>query len=194
MPTIAGLFKIILTGDKEVSRKSAREVRKLLHSSGDSGKYDDIKRIVENAPEEYANIKEEWRKENFVVAVSVLYFLHGKESDPDFLFPWIFELFLHQNGNIRYAALRMLENELGPLTVHIRCPGNEYGKRLVPGQADFILLNLFSSLHQLAIDSWKPVYRRYKYISSLPTGSYKTVQMALSTMEEDCGKEYFNLS
>lgn len=162
-----------------------------MYSSADSGKYDDIKRIVENAPKEHANIEEEWRKENFVGAVSVLYFLHDRESQPDFLFPWIFELFLHQNGNIRYAALRMLENELGPLTVHICCPDNEYGKRLAPDQADFILLNLFSSLHQLMIDSWKPVYKRYKYISSLPASPYKTVQMALSRMEEDCGKEYF---
>ena len=137
MPTIAGLFKVILTGDREASRMAAREVRKLVYGSH-AGKYDEIKSIVDSASEEYRKITDDFRQENFVMAVSVMYFLHDRESQPDFLFPWIFELFLHQNGNIRYAALRMLENELGPLTVHIRCPGNEYGKRLAPGQADFI--------------------------------------------------------
>ncbi|MFH0853960.1 MAG: hypothetical protein V1891_00485 [bacterium] len=139
MKTFTELFDIILAGDKDDSRKAARDARKLLYGSSDGG---DFKMIIENAPEEYVKITEYWRQENFVVAVSVLYFLHDKESQPDFLFPWLFYLLRHQNGNIRNAARRMMENELGPLTVHIRCPEHKQSKSKTE-QSDFILLNLF---------------------------------------------------
>ena len=140
--TFIELFDVILTGNRDESRKAAREVRKLLYSSRDSGKYADIKLIIENAPMGYVEIAEDWRAENFVMAVSVLYYLHDKESQPDFLFPWLLHLLQHKNGNIRQAAVRMMENELGPLTVHIRCPDYKQSKSRSE-QSDFILLNLF---------------------------------------------------
>lgn len=187
--TFVKLFDVILTGNRNDSRKAAREVRKLLYSSRDGGKYKSIKTIIENAPDEYRKIKEEWREENFVVAVSVLYFLHDKESWPDFLFPWLFYLLQHQNGNIRHAAVRMIKNELGPLTVHIRCPDYKQDKSKSE-QSDFILLNLFISLNNLLSNLWKPKYKKYKYVNSLPTCPYKSIQMVLGIMEYDCGKEY----
>ena len=190
MKTFIELFSIILTGNKDDSRKAAREVRKLLYNnSRDGGKYDDIKKIIEDAPDEYRKIKEDWREENFVVAVSVLYYLHDRESQPDFLFPWLFYLLKHKNGNIRHATVRMIENELGPLTVHIRCP--EYKqRRLKSEQSDSILLNLFKGLNNLLAVLWKPEYKKYKYVDSLPTCPYKSIQMVLGKMENDCGKEY----
>jgi len=187
--TFIELFDIILNENKDNSRKAARAVRKLLYSSNDGGKYSDIKLIIEEAPEKYTNIKEDWREENFVMAVSVLYYLHDRESQPDFLFPWLFYLLKHQNGNIRHASARMLENELGPLTVHIRCLDYKQNKSKSE-QSDFILLNLFIGLNKLLTDVWKPKYEKYKYISSLPTSPYKTIQMLLSSMEDDCGKMY----
>ena len=187
--TFTELFKVILTGDKEDSRKVAREVRKLLYSSHNGGKYDDIKKIIENAPDEYVKIAEEWRQENFVMAVSVLYFLHDKESRPDFLFPWLFHLLQHEKGNIRYAAVRMLGNELGPLTVHIRCPDYKQSK-LKSERSDFILQNLYIALNNLLVDLWEPKYKKSKYVSSLPSGSYKSIQMVLSRLEYDCEEQY----
>ncbi len=187
--TFTELFDIIFTGNKDDSRKAAREVRKLLYSSRDGGKYESIKKIIENAPDEYRKIEEDWRQENFVVAVSVLYFLHGKENQPDFLFPWLFYLLQHQNGNIRQSAVRMIENELGPLTVHIRIPDYKQSKSKSE-QSDFILLNLFIALNNLLANSWKPEYKKYKYVDSLPTCSYKSIQMVLGRMEDDCGKAY----
>lgn len=187
--TFTELFDIILTGNKDDSRQSARGVRKLLHRSSDGGKYDDIKKIIENAPDEYRKIKEEWREENFVIAVSVLYFLHNKESQPDFLFPWLFYLLKHQNGNIRQSAVRMMGNEIGPLTVHIRCPEYKQSKSKSE-QSDSILLNLFIGLNNLLADLWKLEYKKYKYIDSLPTCPYKSIQMVLSRLEDDCGREY----
>ena len=187
--TFPELFNVILTKNKDDSRKAAREVRKLLYGSSTGGEYDDIKRIIENAPDEYRNIREDWREENFVVAVSVLYFLHDRESRLDFLFPWLFYLLQHTNGNIRNAARRMMENELGPLTVHIRCPKYKQDK-LKSEQSDSILLDLFIGLSNLLADLWKPTYKKYKYVSSLPTSPYKTIQMILCRMEDDCGKVY----
>ncbi|MCK5510728.1 hypothetical protein KAI65_04285 [Candidatus Parcubacteria bacterium] len=187
--TFPEFFNIILTGNKEDSRKAAREVRKLLYSSRFGGKYSDIKLLIKNAPIEYENIVEDWRKENFVMAVSVLYFLHDKESQPDFLFSWLFYLLRHQNGNIRNAVRRMLENEIGSLTVHIRIPDYKQSKSKSE-QSDFILLNLFVNLNNLLSDLWKPAYKKYKYISSLPTSPYKTIQMVLGRMEDDCGEAY----
>lgn len=190
--TFIELFDIILTGNKEDSRKAAREVRRLLYSSRNEGKYDDIKIIIENAPSEYSNIKEYWREENFVMAVSVLYFLHNRENQQDFLFPWFFHLLQHQNGNIRQSAVRMIENELGPLTVYIRC--QEYkadnSNDIKAEQADFMLLNLFINLNNLLANLWKPEYRKYKHVDSLPTGPCKSIQMVLNRMEEYCGKIY----
>ncbi len=189
MKTFNEYFETILTGNKNDSRKAAREVRKLLYSSHEDGQYKEIASIIENAPEEYMNITKDWREENFVVAVSVLYFLHDRESQPNFLFPWLFYLLQHQNGNIRNAARRMMENELGPLTVHIRCPEYKQSK-LKTEQSDFILLNLFIDLNNLLADLWEPKYKKYKYVASLPAGPYKTIQMVLSRMEYDCGKAY----
>ena len=190
MKTFRELFNTILTGEKDASRQAAREVRKLLYGShGDQ--YNEISSIIENSPKEYEEITESWRQENFVMAISVMYFLHNRENQPDFLFPWLYELLQHENGNIRHAAVRMFENELGPLTYHIRCPGEKSSfHKFSPEQAQHILFGLFANLNNLAIDLWIPAYKKYKYISSLPSGTYKSVQMILSRLEEDCGKGY----
>ena len=183
------LFDVILTGNKDDSRVAARGVRKLLYSSRNSGKYNELKAIIENASEKYRKITEDWRRENFVMAVSVLYYLHNEENSPDFLFPWLFHLLQHKNGNIRNVARRMIENELGPLTVHIRVSDWEQSKSKTE-QSDIILLSLFIDLNNLLAGLLESKYKKYKYISSLPTSPYKTVQMVLSEMEDSCGKEY----
>lgn len=190
MKTFTELFKLILTADKEESRKAAREVRKLVYSSHE-GKYELMASIIDKASVEYEKIKENWRQENFVIAISVMYFLHRKENPPDFLFPWLFKLLQHENGYIRYAAVRMFENELGPLTYHIRFPDRKSTiSDLSPKHADYILFALYIKLNDLMADFWKPEYKRYKYIASFPTGVYKSIQLILSRLEEDCGKEY----
>ncbi len=193
MTTFSECFNQILLGDKEQSRLAARQVRKLVYSKGEGDKFKIIHSIIDNAPKEYEKTIESFRQENFVMAISVMYFLHDKEEQPDFLFPWLFHLLLqHESGNIRHAAVRMLENELGPLTYHIRFPNEKasYWKKLTPEVADSILFGLYANLNELAADLWKPKFKKYKYISSLPAGPYKSVQMVLATMEEDCGKEY----
>ncbi len=193
--TFKEYFDEILRGDKDESRLAARAVRKLLYGAqGGNDKYKDIKNIVNGAPGEYVKISEDWRQENFVMAVSVIYFLHDKENQPDFLFPWLFDLLQYENGYIRQAAVRMLDNELGPLTVYIRFPGHQpgYFGKLTSEQADNILYSLFLNLNNLSVALWKPMYKRYKYISSLPVGPYKSTQMVLAHLEELCGREYLD--
>lgn len=193
MKTFTELFKTILTADKNTSRKAAREVRKLLYSSDAGNKYRSIASIIDKAPVEYEKIKESWRQENFAISISVIYFLHNKESQPDFLFPWLFKLLHHENGYIRYASVRMIVNELGPLTYHIRFPNRKSSIfNLSPKRADFILLELYMYLNNLMADFWKPVYKRYKYISSLPAGVYKSIQLILSHLEDYCDEEYMD--
>ncbi|MFH1111663.1 MAG: hypothetical protein V1712_01170 [Patescibacteria group bacterium] len=196
MNTFKECFDIILHGNKSDSRLAARRVRKLLYSSQTGrDKYEDIKNLINDAPNEYAKIYEEWRQENFIVAVSVLYYLHNREEEPDFLFPWFFKLLQHPNGVIRYAAVRMFSHEIGPLTVHIRFPENKsgYGAKLKSEQAESILSSLFISLYKLLSILWQPKYKRYKYINSLPTSSYKSVQMILAELEECCGQKYIEM-
>lgn len=195
MNTIKECFDIILIGNEKDSRLAARQVRKLLYSShGDREKFDMIKAIVKGAPDEYAKISEDWRQENFVMAVSVIYYLHDRESHPDFLFPWFFQLLQHPNGYIRHAAVKMISNEIGPLTVHIRFPGKRSFTRekLTPERADNLLRSLFISLNGLLTALWLPKYKRYKYINSLPASPYKSVQMVLAELEEDCGQKYID--
>lgn len=193
MNTIKECFDTILKGNKEESRQAARMVRKLVYSSSASGKekYKEIASLVRTAPEHYARISEDWRQENFVMATSVIYFLHDMEAQPDFLFPWLFHLLQHQKGNIRHAAVRMLGHEIGPLTVHIRVPGHK-SDRMKPKQADHILHALFMSLNSLMSVLWQPKYKRYKYINSLQASPYKSVQMVLAELEDDCGKDYID--
>ncbi len=193
MKTFLELFNIILSGDKDASRRAAREVRKFLYSSrGEKDKYKDIKNLVNKAPFEYKKIQEDWRRENFVMAISVIYFLHDKENQPDFLFPWLYNLIQDPSGNIRHAAVRMLEHELGLLTVHLRHPGKTSLSELAPEESDMTLFELYANLMALINEFWKPAYKKYKYISSLPPGPYKSVQMILARIEEDCGKEYID--
>lgn len=193
--TIKECFDEILHGNEQGSRLAAREVRKILYSSrGEKDKYQDIKNLVNSVAEKYAKISEAWRQENFVAAISVIYFLHDKEEQPDFIFPWLFQLLKSSNGIIRYAAVRMLINEIGPLTVHVRCPGHKpgYFGKLTPEQADNILYSLFLNLNNLSSAFWQPKYKRYKYIDSLPASPYKSVQMVLAELEESCGRKYFD--
>ncbi len=192
METLSECFKIILTGGKEASRRAARRVRKIIYGAGESDKYEVITSIIENAPKEYGKISKDWRQENFAVAVSVLYFLHNREKQPDFLFPWMFVLLQHPNGNIRHSAVRMFRNELGPLTYHIRFPNEKRDSRrgLLFERADQILFELFMNLMNLINDLWKPAYRRHKYVASLPSGPYKSVQMVIGQLKEYCGEEY----
>lgn len=196
MNTIKECFDTILNGDKEESRQAAHIVRKLVYSSSASGreKYEEIATMVRAAPENYTRISEDWRQENFVMAISVIYFLHDKENQPDFLFPWLFQLLQHQNGYIRHAAVKMISHEIGPLTVHIRFPGEKstFRDSLKPEKADNILYSLFVSLNQLMTALWQPKYKRYKYIDSLPASPYKSVQMVLYGLEESCGKKYID--
>ncbi len=191
MNTIKECFNTILRDNEKNSRLAARKVRKLLYSSqSDRKEFKDIKNLVNDAPSEYTKISENWRQENFVVAISVIYFLHGREEQPDFLFPWLFQLLQHSNGIIRYAAVRMICHELGTLTVHVRIPDYK-SDRLKPKQADNILHGLFVNLNRLLVISWEPKYKRYKYIDSLPASPYKSAQMVLAKMEEFCGRKYF---
>lgn len=193
MKTFRELFTTILTGDKKSSRKAARAVRKVVYSAGDNKKYLTISSIITQASLEYAKIMENWRQENFVMAISVMYFLGNKRDKPDFLFLWLIKLLRHENGNIRYAAARMLEIEFGPLTYHIRCPGGKSSILMFsPQQADLIILELFSNLSNLLTEFWAPRYKKYKYISSLPNGVYKSVQLVLDRLKDLCGNEYFD--
>lgn len=189
MKSFNELFETILSGDKEASRMAAREVRKLVYSSH-AGKYDEIKSIVNNASEEYRKITDDFRQENFVMAVSVMYFLHDRENEPDFLFPWLFHLLKHPNGYIRHASVHMLGHELGPLTVHLRCPESNYSHKFSHAEADQILSDMFIALISMANNFWEPKYKKYKYISSLPIGPYKSIQMVISELEEDCGEQF----
>ena len=194
MNTLKECFNIILKGGKEDSRQAARRVRKLLYSSqGDRDKYEEIKDLIHNASSEYVKISEDWRQENFAMAISVIYFLHDRENEPDFLFPWLFELIQHENGYIRYAAVRMFDHEIGPLTFHLRFPGDKSTLRdkLKPEQADSILHSLFMSLNELLSILWQSKYERHKYIDSLPASPYKSVQMVLVGLEESCKEEKY---
>lgn len=194
MQTFTDLFKIILEGDTESSRNASRSVRKFLYSSksGREG-FNEIKKIINTADQIYRSIKEEWRQENFVMAVSVMYFLHDREGEQDFLFPWLFYLIQHKNGNIRHATVRMFKNELGPLTVHIRCPDNNFSSnKILNEKRDRILFNMYDELIFLARKFHKPMYNKYKYIASIPTGQYKSIQLVLAELEFDCGKGYIN--
>ena len=195
MNTIKECFDTILRGDEKESRLAARMVSKILYkatASSDRSKYNEIHDIITGAADFYSKIAEDWRQENFVMAVSVIYFLHGREDQPDFLFPWLFRLLQNSNGYIRYSAVKMISHEIGPLTVHIRIPdfNSRYTNEIKPEQVESILYSLFAGLNGLSAALWQPKYERYKYIDSLPASPYKSVQMVLAELEESCGREY----
>ncbi|MBD3245304.1 MAG: hypothetical protein GF335_04940 [Candidatus Moranbacteria bacterium] len=188
--TIKECFEVILNSDKENSRLAAREVRKILYGSkNNKNKYKDIKVIMKNAPETYAGISENWREENFVMAISVIHFLRDRKENPDSLFPWLFELLKHPNGKVRYAAVKMFENELGPLTVHIRFPNDKY-RQSKAKRSNEILKALVISLQGLLNILWEEKYEKYEYIRDLPASPYKSVQMVFGSIEEYCGRKY----
>lgn len=193
MNTIKECFNTILCGNRQDSRLAARQVKKLLYNLQDQDKFKDIKNIINNASSEYDKISENWRQENFVIAISVIYFLHDHKKQPDFLFSWLFYLLQHENGYIRHAAVRMLKNELSPLTVYIRFP--KYKPEScdpTPEQTNDILYSLFLYLDDLSAFLWLPKYKRYKYINSLPIGPYKSTQMVLAYLEELCGRKFLD--
>ncbi len=194
MNTFKECFDIILRGNRETSRLAARGVRKILYRGErfSKDKFIEIKNLIQDASEEYAKITEDWRQENFVLAISVIYYLRDEDARPDFLFPWLFELLGHENGNIRHAAVKMFSIDIWPLTVHIRFPKHPRGYfgKLKPERADNILLSLIIGLHQHMAMYWEPAYEKYKYISSLPRSPFKSGQLLLARLEERCGRAW----
>lgn len=185
------IFAIILNAEKEESRVAARAVsKKLYNTSMERDDFDEIHLILDNAVTEYAKIEEDWRKENYATAVSVLYYLNNHENDPDFLHAWLLELVEHKNGNIRNAGRRMFELELCMLTLHIRLPDRNISKKK-KDTCDKVLLQLFIDMNIMLKNYWLPKYEKYTYIHELPASPYKTAQMILEKMEMLCGKKYF---
>ena len=200
MSSIRGCFDIILHGNKKQSGIAARQVRRLLYgresslSSGKS-KYADIHYVLSNVQKIYSKISEPWRIENYVVAISVIYYLRENILGPEHYFSWFYDLLLHPRGNIRYAAVRMIEFELGPLTVYIRIlnfKSYHDNDQITPEKADEILFSLFVKLNDLLDKTWKSGYNKYRYVDSLPVGPCKSIQMVIVKMEERCGENYMN--
>ncbi len=191
MITIKQCFIIILTGNEKDSREAKKKVRKVLYSSGENkkGEFEDIAKEIENAPITYQNINEDWRKQNFVGAIATIYYLHDKELERDFLFHWLFMLLDSDDGTIRYSAVKMITNELGPLTFHLRCPEYEHPQEKVE-EYDRILEQLFINLYFSFRNLWDPKYKKYKYVHKLPSCKLKSVEMLLARMRESCGDEY----
>lgn len=170
---------------------AARGIRKIVYGARPAkDDFSDIKNAIYDAPARYAKISEEWRQENFATAISIIYFLRGEERGLDFLFHWLFELLQHPNGIIRHTAVRMFRNEIGPLTVHIRCPEYRQSKKKSE-RSDVILRDLSASLKGLLTMYWKPGYDKHKYIDTLPPSPYKSAQLVLTELKESCDPEYY---
>lgn len=93
MNTIKECFEEVLRGNRDESRRAARRVGKLVFSSGVNDKYKDIENLVENAPVAYEKISEDWRRENFTAAVSVIYFCTTKKLNRTFFSPGFFSYY-----------------------------------------------------------------------------------------------------
>jgi hypothetical protein len=186
------LFQIILKAEKEKSRQASKDVRKKMYKTNDDKpSFDEISNLIKEAPKTFDSIKENWRKENFVKAISVIYFLRDLTEEPDHFFPWFFTLLENESGIIRQATVRMINIELGPLTVHIRCPESKHWSRKFSVEtADLILRGLFICLYKLLHKYWKKSYENHKYINTLPPSPYKSVQIILRDMEYLCGEKY----
>lgn len=192
--TIKDCFDVILKGDKKESGLARKKVRKIIYGSGSSGEYKHIKDIAGEALKTYEKIKESWRQENFIVALATIHFLRDyKKYPPDYLFPLLLALLQHSNGNIRYAAVRMLREEIAPLTLYLRFPEEENKKnREEKLEFDSILYWLYVGLIRLS-DSARSVskinYSKYKYIEDMPSSVYKSIQLVFADMIEMCGED-----
>lgn len=182
-------FKIILEGERAASKNASRKTHKII-SMMKRPDYDYLVEMVMDSPHQYMSISEGWRQENFVMAISSTFFL-ADEAQHGHLFPWLFQLLQHDNGNIRYAAVRMFETCFGPMTYHIRFPDDP--EQYKDYRMDNTLLKeLFMSLHGLLSVYWDARYEQYEYINSLPSSQYKSIQMALVTLEDMCGEGFFD--
>lgn len=186
MKTIKEIIDAILNTDLAHARIATSKVRKLVYGSGKS-KYKEITSAITEAPVTYSKITDPVRQEYFVRAISVMYFLHDKKDTPDFLFPWLFELLQHPNGNIRQAAVRMVGHEFGALTFHIRFPGEKHIlSDLSPEYADRVLHTLRLNLEAISERTYKPAYKKHKYIDTLPSSVHKSVEYLLHDLHDMC--------
>jgi hypothetical protein len=191
MYNIKQIFEEIINGDKKKSTEACRGLRKFVYSrQGEKNKYDGIQKIIDNAPETYKNLLNEWQQENFVLGISIIYFLRETKNKVDYLFDWLYKLLEHSNGIIRYSAIKMLEHDLGSLTVHTRHPGHT-SDEVKPKKAEEILFLMFNTLNHLSNKYFLPKYKKFKYVQSLPASSYKSIQMVLGTLDDYCGDKFF---
>ncbi len=89
-----------------------------------------------------------------------MYFLHHKESNPNFFLPFLLGLLENENGKIRYCAYKMISNDLGPLTVHLRHPGSTSDKISVE-KAEEVLFAIHSALEYLIQKHYDKKYKKY---------------------------------
>jgi hypothetical protein len=83
----------------------------------------------------------------------------------------------------------MIEHELGPLTYHMRFPGEKSSlHKFSPKQANQIIFGLRANLNNLMASSWKNSYKKFKYIDRLPSGTYKSIQLILSVLDDYCSE------
>ena len=83
----------------------------------------------------------------------------------------------------------MIEHELGLLTYHIRFSSERLEHSgLSPKQADRIIFGLRTGLNNLMASSWEDSYKKFKYINDLPSGTYKSAQLILSVLDDDCNE------
>jgi hypothetical protein len=181
--TIKEAIEIILHGNELEAKKVSKTMRKLVYF-GDSGKYEEIKEVIEDVLKVYPTIQEEWRREIYISAISIMYFLHDKyDKKPDYFFPLLLSLLENPNGTIRYCAYKMLVHDLGPLTVHLRIP--DYEKSELD---KYIAISILSKLHKdlmiLHDKYFDKKYKKYKYVQDLPASTYKTVEMALYELDD----------
>jgi len=106
MNTIKECFDIILRSNKNDSYLASRKVRKLLYGSHCGNDFKEIKNIINSAPNEYAKIAEDWRQEYFIVALSVIYYLHDNKK---ILISFFLFYSLYYNIKMELFAMRPCE-------------------------------------------------------------------------------------
>jgi len=175
----------IKTGNKEEAKEAQKQIEKYWHDRKKDKKdfcvfLDEIRK--------FEQIKDIDCQVKFIGALKWAFWAIGEENFKEFS-EFILKYIQHPSGKIRQAIINACSPLVFKITLKIKFEDEKGSTKGKTKKEDLMRFGRFvDEVIRLIEKYFEPKYRRYKYVSSLPPGVYKSLQKLIS--EEILRSEY----
>jgi len=184
---IREIIRILKTGGRQQIKIAKKDLNKIL----DREEYDEeiIYQMFIHEIKNFDEITNPVNQESFVLSLRIFFCDIENYFEP--VLDFLFKIIRHENGKLRYAAIRAfdrLQPALAEATVPPRLPMFRTVSEKRRKDIKSAYFNLIDKTCELSEKHCKPEYRKYKFVSDLPVSVYKSLQSFLSILFR-CGME-----